>query len=247
MTTKLGLKQVFADDVFVVSYPRSGNSWIRFLIANLLAPKKAVLFSDVERLVPDIHRSQELIETLRPKRFIKSHFPIFDQYPRFIYIYRDGRDALASFYHYDKAYNRFAGEFSDYLRQNLPARFGSWSDHVNGAHQEAEKRPDDVLLIKYEDLLEYPHEQTSRIAAFCRIKANDRIITKAVSASDFNNLKQIESKNGTEIGLSQSDADSVYFRSGRSGAWRHIFSNSDLEAFHAEAGETRKRLGYPKQ
>ena len=30
--------RVFPDDVYIVSYPKSGNTWTRFLIANLIYP-----------------------------------------------------------------------------------------------------------------------------------------------------------------------------------------------------------------
>ncbi len=37
------------DDTFIVSYPRSGNTWTRFLIANLLHPQEPVTFANIER------------------------------------------------------------------------------------------------------------------------------------------------------------------------------------------------------
>ena len=44
---------VYPDDTFVVSYPRSGNTWTRFLIANLMHPEKEVSFKNIESLIPD--------------------------------------------------------------------------------------------------------------------------------------------------------------------------------------------------
>ena len=44
--------EVFADDVFIVSYPKSGNSWVRFPIAHLVAKGRAVDFSSVQRSSP---------------------------------------------------------------------------------------------------------------------------------------------------------------------------------------------------
>src|ERR1700724_3111865 len=41
------------DDTFIVSYPRSGNTWTRFLVANLLHPQEAATFANIERLGPD--------------------------------------------------------------------------------------------------------------------------------------------------------------------------------------------------
>src|SRR5947208_15984533 len=74
---------VYPDDTFIVSYPRSGNTWTRFLIANLAFPAENVTFTNIERLVPDTssQSNRALKRTPRP-RIIKSH-PYFDpRYPK---------------------------------------------------------------------------------------------------------------------------------------------------------------------
>jgi hypothetical protein len=43
---------VYDDDTFLVSYPKSGNTWVRFLLANLLYPNQAVGFANINRLLP---------------------------------------------------------------------------------------------------------------------------------------------------------------------------------------------------
>ena len=45
--------RVFPDDVFLVSYPKSGNTWTRFLIANLVFPEKQPDFANINELIPD--------------------------------------------------------------------------------------------------------------------------------------------------------------------------------------------------
>ena len=47
---------IFPDDVFLTSYPRSGNTWTRFLIGNLIHQNETVTFLSVERLVPDMYK-----------------------------------------------------------------------------------------------------------------------------------------------------------------------------------------------
>ena len=46
---------VFRDDVFLVSYPRSGNTWTRFLIGNLLDQEDPVTFANIESRIPEIY------------------------------------------------------------------------------------------------------------------------------------------------------------------------------------------------
>ena len=68
------LLAVYPDDTFIVSYPRSGNTWTRFLVANLLRPKQAVSFANIERLVPDCEASSSrYLRGIARPRVIKSH------------------------------------------------------------------------------------------------------------------------------------------------------------------------------
>lgn len=78
---------VYPDDTFVVSYPRSGNTWTRFLIANLVHPDEEVSFANIEKLIPDTssQSNRALKATPRP-RIIKTHEYFDHRYPKTIYI-----------------------------------------------------------------------------------------------------------------------------------------------------------------
>ena len=43
---------IFPDDVILASYPKSGNTWSRFLIANLLYPEQHPNWGNIDRLIP---------------------------------------------------------------------------------------------------------------------------------------------------------------------------------------------------
>jgi hypothetical protein len=91
------------DDIFVVSHFRSGNTWTRFLLGNLLNLDRPMSFASVEGMSPDIYqfRYRDFCKLPSP-RLIKSHECFDPRYRRVIYIVRDPRDVAISLYHFLK-------------------------------------------------------------------------------------------------------------------------------------------------
>ena len=46
---------VFPDDLFIVSYPKSGNTWTRFLLGNLIYQDEPVTFANIEYRIPSVY------------------------------------------------------------------------------------------------------------------------------------------------------------------------------------------------
>ncbi len=65
---------VHPDDTFLVSYPKSGSTWARFLVAALANPEETVSFLNIDRLLPSISsRSKRDLRNQPRPRLIKSH------------------------------------------------------------------------------------------------------------------------------------------------------------------------------
>jgi estrone sulfotransferase len=228
------------DDLFIVSYPRSGNTWMRFLFANLLAPHETITFRNIENYVPDIHKSASILVGWQGRRFVKSHHRDYDRYPRFIYLYRDGRDALVSYYHYVSEKKVFSGSFDDFVFSTRASKFGAWREHVGSALDFAASHPGRVLLLQYEQMLEQPREFAEKAARFADVKCDESSLASAVAKSSFDHLRAIEKKFGGE----KIDGDVTFFRRGEIGQWRHYFTDAVYERYLGDNAETLMRLGY---
>jgi hypothetical protein len=129
---------VFEDDTFIVSFPRSGNTWTRFLVANLVRPQEPVTFANIERVVPDIHaHSKRYLKSVQRPRILKSHEYFDPRYKKLIYILRDPRDVAVSSYYFHLKQRQiedgypFERYVKDFVNGSVWAGYGSWGENVN--------------------------------------------------------------------------------------------------------------------
>jgi estrone sulfotransferase len=230
---------IFSDDCLIVSYPRSGNIWVRFLIANLLENSRYPLsFRQMERYIPDIHckNDWDRIRSKSENRILKSNMPYDPDYKKVIYIVRDGRDVMVSAYHY--YFLQLEISFLDFLQMNTwPS---PWHLHVLSWLNNAQRLA--LLLVRYEDLLKNPFQQLNKIADFIGLNKSDDKIERAVNHSSFNALAKMEA-NQTDSRLKQMGC-SRFFRSGKAGQWRNFFGKEHKDVFKPLANPVLLRLGY---
>ena len=246
---ELGKIRRFNDDVFLVSYPKSGNTWLRFLISNYLTDNQGDL-SDIQEIVPDIHRPINLnsINQLQRPRFIKSHKPFSQQfgvdlsanYPKVIYLVRDARDVAVSEYFYCQKLGKISLDttFKDFVRQNFGNifSFDIWSNHVNFWLDNA---PSKFLLIKYEEMHDNTLEKLIDVLEFAGIHVDKNKAIVAVEASKFEKMKA-----ATQKAQNLSEDLKPIARTGKVGDWQNFFDDELMSEFIEIYGSTLKRLGY---
>lgn len=239
----LGLNEIKKDDVFLVSFPKSGNTWLRFIIANLITSDELVTLQNIDQIVPDVYSSAHLVNAMSSKRFIKTHHAFFDCYPLSIYIYRDYRDAMVSNFHYFKNRRNFKGDFSEFLNSEVAFNdFGTWQFHLTSAFNQKVRSPNSILILRYEDLLAKPGDEIQKIIDFSGIHPK-RSIEQVVKLCSFYNLKENENMHS---GKYKKITGENFFRNGTSNQWKNYFSRNDLDNLMKKENlvNTMLRAGY---
>lgn len=165
-----------------------------------------------------------------------------------IYVHRDGRDVMASLYHYMQSFDETVKgqSFSAFLRGEAAldgvasglSRPAYWARHIRAWLA----RPN-ALAVSYGTLESDYEAALRRMAAFLDVRLNRalRPIHLPGAQSQPTYLERVKWKLGIRP---KKLSSAVQPRRGKSGDWRVHFSERDLDFFMSESGEMMRRLGY---
>jgi hypothetical protein len=232
-------------DAFLASYPKSGNTWVKFMLAQLLTGATAD-FDSVERVIPDIGGHRDLPRLLpEGARLIKTHEPRRPPwgryYKRAIYIVRDGRDVAVSYYFSMLRTGLYEGEFPGFLERFLEGDiggFGPWHDHVASWLDGA----GDTLIVRYEGLLDDATLEMKRIADHLGLSASAEALDRIVADNTADAMRGRES--GTRIERERVRSDISFVRKASSGDWAEHLDGAAQERFWSVAGAAMQLAGY---
>ena len=228
-------------------YPKSGTVWLCQLMSSVL----------------DLPYTQNYLLPVAMPSVVHAHWKHDSRLPQSLYIVRDGRDVMVSYYHYRmKALDRYRSprhaaklqkQFDKHLgkgfdpsdiRTNLPAFLElelqgklspvpSWGDHVR---QWTQPRAEGVGILRYEDLLSAPCQTLGD--AFEQVlgsRFEPWILETAVKRFDF------ARRSGRKPGEEDSNA---FLRKGVAGEWRSSFTREAAEIFDHHAGDVLLEMNY---
>jgi hypothetical protein len=243
---------VFPNDIFLVSYLRSGSTWARFLVGNFLYQDKTVSFTNLNQLIPviDGHPDHRL---RRLPRVLKSHECFDPRYPRVVYFVRDPRDVAVSFYFYNLKVRElpegyplddFVDRFLSGRTVDYADRLGSWEDHVLSWIRLRRGR-NTFCLVRYEDLLTDPGRELARMASLFGVDPAPERIQRATTLSSAENMRSLETKEWRRWGTTKGTREDIPFvREAKSGGWRKHLSENAVRKIETAWGGTMQELGY---
>ena len=238
------------DDTFLVSYPKSGNTWVRLLLANLIHPQEAVTLTGADRLIPSVDgQSRRYFEQMPRPRVIKSHYPFCETYKRVIYVVRDPRDIAISQYHFQIKRRVLAegfpiDEFVTSFVAGEVCPYGSWGENV-ASWMGARTGDSNFLVVRYEDLLRQTYYELNRIAVLLQMNAIEERLRLAVEHSTAEQMRKMEKQEG-RLWASTKDTrqDIPFIRAATDGQWQSALSPSSVQKIEAAWGHLMLIFGY---
>ena len=243
---------VYPDDTFVVSYPRSGNTWTRFLIANLVHPDKDVSFANIEKLIPDTSsQSNHALKTTPRPRIIKTHEYFDHRYPKTIYIVRDPRDVVLSYYDFQRKYMQIDDAYpleqyvDDFVNGKLISiGWGTWGENVASWIYTRGKR-NNFLLMRYEDMMKDTERELKRISEFLDIPADPKRLRHAVESSSADRMRALEKlEEDNWVATKNRRKDIPFVRVAKSGGWHTALPAGCVQQIENAWGGLMTPLGY---
>ena len=185
------------DDMFIVTYPRSGTTWMQMILYQLTTDG-GMDFPHIAEYCPWFEkslRSGRGFEMRPSPRIFKTHLP-YSQIPKgpckYIYVARDGKDVAVSNYHLHRMYFEYRGTFAEFFERFMEGDigYGSWFNHVAGWWQH--RHDPNVLLLTYEELTRDLEACLRRIIAFCGFEVSPERFPQILERCSFAFMKAHE-------------------------------------------------------
>lgn len=239
--------EVFSDDVFLVSYPRSGNTWLRFMLGKLIYHVD-MDFINKEDVIPDIYKnSNKQLKKIKRPRIIKSHEPFDQRYQKVIYIYRDPRDVVISYYRWFQKYKDYSKGLDDFISKFIDGTlddYGCWGKHVTGWIDNFEDK-DDLLILSYENIRDDTYKELIEILKFLDLERSEQEINDSIMWASANKMKVLEKQQeDISIELKNSRKDIKFVRDGNGQGWGSILMDTQKKELYDAFGDVLMRLGY---
>ena len=191
---------------YLCSFPKSGRTWLRFMLANVLATHYGLPVElDLHTFFTVIPNDEGHPDRGWPAyRFgdqipcvAASHQP-YDQEVHggrpVVFLLRDPRDVLVSFWlHQSRQFRRFSGDLSSFIRHEaygigfLLGYLQSWQE-VTLARR--------TLVMTYEELHADAPAALRAVCAFLEIPASEQEISAAVVSGSFQRMQALERRGG---------------------------------------------------
>ncbi len=232
-------------DIFVATYPRSGTTWIQFILYLLTSDRK-MDFDHIGQVSPWYERTLALgtreaadFESLPNPRVFKTHLTPewLPDGVRVIYSERDVHDVAVSYFHLYRSHLNYRGSFEQFVDRFLRGRvqYRSWFDHVSRWRRWAEAHPNRVLSLQYEAMRRDLSSAVTAISEFAGIARTQDLLSEVVRMADFDFMRAHQSLFDpvTETLLDSGLVKNTFIRAGQTGEGQRVLTDEQKQQVEA--------------
>ena len=237
------INQTEPQDVFIAGFPKSGNTWMQSLVAGLLYGIDTEYMPDklAQEIVPDVH-TRNYYKRFGTINFFKTHHLPQPHYKKVIYLVRDGRDAIVSYYHFNKKHGSNCS-LQKMLLNGTEIFPSKW--HIHASEWLKNPYNAEIITIRYEDLINQPLIELKKICSFIKINRSNELLTKVIEGNKIDKMRDRVIKTG---GMGhhawQGDKASNFFRKGKIGGYKDEIPKELITYFNNEAYEQLIHFNY---
>jgi len=235
------------DDVVIGEYPKSGSTWLAFMVGEVLLDR-TIDFDSQEQLVPALVAGvwpREAPRALpRAGRLFRSHEAHRREYRRAIYVVRHVADVAVSYHNWLAWQGVPTPGLQRFLPMFLQGRvgaYGSWQEHVLSW---VEADDASIEIVRYEDVKARPHETVTHVLRFAGVAPDPARVSMAVESNTVERMRAKEDR-ARRGPFSRHRAGRRFVSRGAPGGSLDCLTDDQFELIDRYAGPTLKRLGYP--
>ncbi|XP_039620599.1 sulfotransferase 1C2-like [Polypterus senegalus] len=240
------------DDVLVATYPKAGTTWMIEIVDCILSGG----VTDKIRNQPSGTRAPfielcksshsypgvDILDATPSPRLVNTHLPVklvppsfWESNCRIIYVARNAKDVLVSYYFFHKLNLRMpeTGSWEEFFESYLSGKvaWGSWFDHVTTWWDIRQRQQ--VLYIFYEDIVQDPQRVIERVSPFLGRTFGRTVIDEIMKHTAFSNMKDNPMTNFSNLPWFNLKV-SPFMRKGKVGDWKNHFTVAQNERFEKE-------------
>ena len=236
-------------DAFLVSYPKSGRTWLRFVLSHYFAAAAGLGFEpnlkSKFRVLPnfDMLRDRGLPAFVGKTPDLpliavthREYRPWLFHARPVIFMVRDMRDVTVSaYFHQTRQKHRFSGTISQFI-EDRKLGVPSIIAYLNDWAARLDQLPS--LVVSYEAMKADAPATVSHILRFLGHEPVPALVEAAVAAGQFDRMQSLEKERGMRgHKYDRSDDEALRMRKGKVGGYTEYLSEADvarIDAFCAE-------------